>query len=69
MFVSLFFLDFSYYVNGRDTSIEDFLDPDVLDTLGVKTNEVFEVNIHFLSLDLVVACPKSVCSEHRFSIS
>ncbi|KAI4893187.1 hypothetical protein NFI96_018502, partial [Prochilodus magdalenae] len=31
-----------YYVNGRDTSLEDFLDPEVLDTLAVKTNEIFE---------------------------
>lgn len=33
----------SYYVNGRDTSLEDFLDPEILDTLAVKTNEVLEV--------------------------
>ena len=33
----------SYYVNGRDTSLEDFLDPEVLDTLALKTNEVLEV--------------------------
>lgn len=31
-----------YYVNGRDTSLEDFLDPQILDTLAVKTNEVLE---------------------------
>ncbi|XP_041915110.1 heparanase isoform X2 [Alosa sapidissima] len=31
-----------YYVNGRDTSLEDFLDPDVLDTLATKTHEVLE---------------------------
>ncbi|XP_034566332.1 heparanase isoform X2 [Notolabrus celidotus] len=31
-----------YYVNGRDTSLEDFLDPEVLDTLIWKTNEVLE---------------------------
>ncbi|KAL2076845.1 hypothetical protein ACEWY4_027554 [Coilia grayii] len=31
-----------YYVNGRDTSLEDFLDPDVLDTLATKTYEVLE---------------------------
>ncbi|GAA6229317.1 heparanase [Lates japonicus] len=31
-----------YYVNGRDTSLEDFLDPEVLDTLTLKTNEVLE---------------------------
>ncbi|KAG7217776.1 hypothetical protein INR49_010128 [Caranx melampygus] len=31
-----------YYVNGRDTSLEDFLDPEVLDTLILKTNEVLE---------------------------
>ncbi|XP_038162866.1 heparanase [Cyprinodon tularosa] len=31
-----------YYVNGRDTSLDDFLDPEVLDTLAVKTNEVLE---------------------------
>lgn len=35
----------SYYVNGRDTSLEDFLDPDVLDTLALKTNEVLEVTV------------------------
>lgn len=33
----------SYYVNGRDTSLEDFLDPEVLDTLALKTGEVLEV--------------------------
>ncbi|MED6294100.1 hypothetical protein CHARACLAT_017464 [Characodon lateralis] len=31
-----------YYVNGKDTSLEDFLDPDILDTLAIKTNEVLE---------------------------
>lgn len=31
-----------YYVNGKDTSLEDFLDPEVLDTLKLKTNEVLE---------------------------
>ncbi|XP_030625019.1 heparanase [Chanos chanos] len=31
-----------YYVNGRETSLEDFLDPAVLDTLASKTKEVFE---------------------------
>lgn len=31
-----------YYVNGRDTSLEDFLDPEILDTLALKTNEVLE---------------------------
>ncbi|XP_074546680.1 heparanase [Halichoeres trimaculatus] len=31
-----------YYVNGRDTSLEDFLDPDILDTLTLKTKEVLE---------------------------
>lgn len=30
-------------MNGRDTSLEDFLDPEVLDTLTLKTNEVLEV--------------------------
>lgn len=33
----------SYYVNGRDTSLEDFLDPEVLDTLALKTGEVLQV--------------------------
>uniref|UniRef100_A0A672NV19 Heparanase n=1 Tax=Sinocyclocheilus grahami TaxID=75366 RepID=A0A672NV19_SINGR len=32
-----------YYVNGRDTSLEDFLDPEVLDTLATKNNEVLEI--------------------------
>uniref|UniRef100_W5N2L0 Heparanase n=1 Tax=Lepisosteus oculatus TaxID=7918 RepID=W5N2L0_LEPOC len=32
-----------YYVNGRDASLEDFLDPDVLDTLATKTEEVFRI--------------------------
>ncbi|XP_076835540.1 heparanase [Brachyhypopomus gauderio] len=32
-----------YYVNGRDATLKDFLDPQVLDTLAVKTNEVLEV--------------------------
>ncbi|XP_064164897.1 heparanase [Anguilla rostrata] len=31
-----------YYVNGRDTSLEDFLDPEVLDTFATKTNEVLQ---------------------------
>ncbi|XP_041666145.1 heparanase [Cheilinus undulatus] len=31
-----------YYVNGRDTSLEDFLDPEVLDSLTIKTSEVLE---------------------------
>uniref|UniRef100_A0A3Q1FJ97 Heparanase n=1 Tax=Acanthochromis polyacanthus TaxID=80966 RepID=A0A3Q1FJ97_9TELE len=31
-----------YYVNGRATSLEDFLDPEVLDTLTLKTNDVME---------------------------
>lgn len=31
-----------YYVNGRDTSLEDFLDPEVLDTLALKTKEVLQ---------------------------
>lgn len=33
----------SYYVNGRDASVEDFLDPGVLDTLTAKTSEVLQV--------------------------
>ncbi|NP_001038470.1 heparanase precursor [Danio rerio] len=32
-----------YYVNGRDTSLEDFLDPEVLDSLATKINEVLEM--------------------------
>lgn len=31
-----------YYVNGRDTSLEDFLDPDILDSLALKIKEVME---------------------------
>ncbi|XP_062414966.1 heparanase isoform X1 [Pungitius pungitius] len=31
-----------YYVNGRDTSVEDFLDPQVLDSLILKTKEVLQ---------------------------
>ncbi|XP_051537657.1 heparanase isoform X2 [Myxocyprinus asiaticus] len=31
-----------YYVNGRDTSLEDFLDPRVLDTLASKINQVLK---------------------------
>ncbi|XP_036385326.1 heparanase [Megalops cyprinoides] len=31
-----------YYVNGRDTSLEEFLDPEVLDTLAIKINEVLQ---------------------------
>ncbi|XP_017569532.1 heparanase isoform X2 [Pygocentrus nattereri] len=37
-----------YYVNGRDTSLEDFKDPEVLDRLAVKTNEVLET-VHSVS--------------------
>uniref|UniRef100_A0A1A8FBB9 Heparanase n=2 Tax=Nothobranchius korthausae TaxID=1143690 RepID=A0A1A8FBB9_9TELE len=29
-----------YYVNGRDTSLQDFIDPEVLNTLALKTKEV-----------------------------
>lgn len=43
MIDQLSFLFPSYYVNGRDTSLEDFLDPEVLDTLALKTNEVLKV--------------------------
>ncbi|XP_065142821.1 heparanase [Paramisgurnus dabryanus] len=31
-----------YYVNGRGASLEDFLDPVVLDSLATKINEVFK---------------------------
>uniref|UniRef100_A0A3P8UGV3 Heparanase n=1 Tax=Cynoglossus semilaevis TaxID=244447 RepID=A0A3P8UGV3_CYNSE len=31
-----------YYVNGRDTSLQDFIDPEILDTLAVKTKEVLQ---------------------------
>ncbi|KAL0965704.1 hypothetical protein UPYG_G00284650 [Umbra pygmaea] len=31
-----------YYVNGRDTSLEDFLNPEVLNTLTLKTQEVMK---------------------------
>ncbi|XP_044189075.1 heparanase [Thunnus albacares] len=31
-----------YYVNGRDTSLKDFLDPKLLDVLKTKTDEVLE---------------------------
>ncbi|XP_027137757.1 heparanase [Larimichthys crocea] len=31
-----------YYVNGRDTSLDDFLDPDILNTLAVKIDKVLE---------------------------
>ncbi|MCI4386677.1 hypothetical protein PGIGA_G00065240 [Pangasianodon gigas] len=37
-----------YYVNGRDASLEDFLDPKVLDMLAVKTDEVLKI-VHSLS--------------------
>lgn len=30
-------------MNGRDTSLEDFLNPDILDTLAVKIKEVLKV--------------------------
>ncbi|XP_066566943.1 heparanase [Amia ocellicauda] len=32
-----------YYVNGRDASLSDFLDPEVLDTLSSKTTEVLQI--------------------------
>ena len=51
--ISIFFCRFfppSYYVNGRDTSLEDFLDPDVLDLLATKTQEVLEVKIEPLNM-------------------
>ncbi|KAG7499277.1 heparanase [Solea senegalensis] len=31
-----------YYVNGRDTSLEDFIDPQILDSLALKINEVLQ---------------------------
>ncbi|KAG8010416.1 Serine/threonine-protein phosphatase 2B catalytic subunit gamma isoform [Nibea albiflora] len=31
-----------YYVNGRDTSLDDFLDPDILNTLAVKIHQVLK---------------------------
>nr|XP_040026208.1 heparanase-like [Gasterosteus aculeatus aculeatus] len=31
-----------YYVNGRDTAVEDFLDPQVLDSLIQKTKDVLQ---------------------------
>ncbi|XP_024154685.1 heparanase [Oryzias melastigma] len=31
-----------YYVNGREASLENFLDPEILDSLAVKTSEVLE---------------------------
>lgn len=30
-------------MNGRDTSLKDFLDPGILDSLALKINEVLEV--------------------------
>ncbi len=42
-FICYIYMFPSYYVNGRDTSLEDFLDPEVLDTLALKINEVLEV--------------------------
>ena len=39
----------SYYVNGRDTSLEDFLDPEILDSLAIKTNEILEVIMRSIS--------------------
>ncbi|XP_048466733.1 heparanase [Rhincodon typus] len=32
-----------YYVNGRTASLKDFLNPQVLDSLGLKINQIFEV--------------------------
>ncbi|CAB1352930.1 unnamed protein product [Coregonus sp. 'balchen'] len=32
-----------YYVNGRQTSLEDFLDPEVLNTLALKTRETVDL--------------------------
>ena len=49
-FFFLFFLLSSYYVNGRDTSLEDFLDPQVLNTLALKTKEVLEVTVTLILL-------------------
>ncbi|KAI5622557.1 heparanase precursor [Silurus asotus] len=37
-----------YYVNGRDASLDDFLDPKVLDMLAVKTDKVLKI-VHSLS--------------------
>ncbi|XP_048876214.1 heparanase [Brienomyrus brachyistius] len=35
-----------YYVNGKETSLQDFLDPNVLDSLMAKTNEVLQIVDH-----------------------
>ncbi|XP_046724660.1 heparanase [Silurus meridionalis] len=37
-----------YYVNGRDASLDDFLNPKVLDMLAVKTDKVLKI-VHSLS--------------------
>lgn len=36
-------------MNGRHASLEDFLNPDILDTLGVKITEVLEVTTCLVS--------------------
>lgn len=47
----------SYYVNGRDASLEDFLDPKVLDMLAVKTDEILKVTR--LSLSWLLSCTRT----------
>lgn len=37
------FLIFSYYVNGRSATREDFLSPEVLDTFATAVHKVLEV--------------------------
>ncbi|XP_031658932.1 heparanase isoform X1 [Oncorhynchus kisutch] len=49
-----------YYVNGRDTSLEDFLDPEVLNTLALKTHEVMEVMKKKLTNVHVYKCTMNV---------
>ena len=42
-FVLIFSVLSSYYVNGREATLADFISPQVLDSLGLKISEVLEV--------------------------
>lgn len=54
----------SYYVNGRDASLEDFLDPKVLDMLAVKTDEVLKVTLLSLSCSVSFGMNFNMVSEY-----
>lgn len=55
----------SYYVNGRDASLEDFLDPKVLDMLADKTDEVLKVTLLNLFCSVFYSMTSNAVSDYR----